>query len=471
MSSVRNEAPKVLLALGLTAVLALALLAPVGASSHREAPLITEDPVADNTDVYAFMDPSDPNKVTIIANWIPLEEPAGGPNFFKFGDDVLYEINIDNNGDAVDDIAYEFRFRTTLRNPNTFLYNTGPITSLDDPDWNVVQTYTVSEMRGGRRTVLGENLLTPPVNIGPRSTPDYESLAAEAVRTVRRGIEVFAGQRDEVFPVDLGSLFDLGGLRPFNPAHVIPLPAEPGIDTTTGYNVHTIAMRIPTGQLVRGGDPVIGIRSTTYRRAGRVFEGGDGANLVHSGPWVQVSRLGNPLVNEVVIPLGNKDRFNASQPADDGQFLDFVVDPELGALIPVLYPGVQVPGEPRNDLVTIFLTGIPGLNQPAGVTPSEMLRLNTSVSPSGFPNGRTLQDDVVDIALRAVAGIFCDSQSGDPEDGCEGFTLAGSPFNVFPNNALEDGASGNDLPFLAQFPYMPTPHAGYDHVHDHSNTG
>jgi hypothetical protein len=468
MTLIRTNLPRVLLALGLGAALLLALLVPVGASSHREAPLITEDPVADNTDVYAFVDPVDPDKVTLIANWIPLEEPAGGPNFFKFGDDVLYEINIDNNGDAVDDIVYEFRFRTTLRNPNTFLYNTGPITSLDDPDWNIVQTYTVSEMRAGRRTVLGQNLLSPPVNIGPRSTPDYESLAAAAVHRVRRGIEVFAGQRDEVFPVDLGSIFDLGGLRPFNAAHLIPLPPEPGIDTTTGFNVHTIAMRIPKSQLVRG-DAVIGIRSTTYRRASRVFEGGDGANLVHSGPWVQVSRLGMPLVNEVVIPLGMKDRFNASAPADDVQFLDFVVDPELGRLIPVLYPGVEVPQAPRNDLVTIFLTGIPGINQPSGVTPSEMLRLNTSIATSGFPNGRTLQDDVVDVALRVVAGIFCESASGDPADGCSGFS-ADSPFNRPPNNALADGASGNDLPFLADFPYMPTPHQGYDHVHDHSNT-
>ena len=214
-------------------------------SSHREAPEISKDPVADNTDLYAFVDPNDSSKVTIIANYIPLEEPAGGPNFFQFGDDVLYEIKIDNDGDAIEDVTYQFRFNTMLRNPNTFLYNTGPITSLASPSWNMRQLYSVTRVirDGGdgerRRAVLGTDLVSPPVRIGPRSTPDYPALATLAIQTLPGGRKVFAGQRDEGFYVDLGSIFDLGGLRPFNDLHFLPLPKLPaGKDGTKGYNVH-----------------------------------------------------------------------------------------------------------------------------------------------------------------------------------------------------------------------------------------
>jgi len=457
--------------IGLGAALPLALAATVYASSHREAPLITEDPVADNTDTYAFVDPVDTTKVVLIANWIPLEEPAGGPNFFKFGDDVRYDIDIDTNGDAKEDIVFQFRFRTQIQNKATFLYNTGPITSLDDPHFNVRQTYRVTRVQHGVKTVLATSLPTPPVNIGPRSTPSYEALAATAVQTLPGGIRVFAGQRDEAFFVDLGSVFDLLGLRPFNPAHLIPLADERGLDMTSGYNVHTIALQIPKDQLVEG-DPVIGVWSTTYRRQVRVFEDKEGDDLDHEGPFVQLSRLGMPLVNELVIPLGQKDHFNASDPKDDAQFLSFVQDPEPARLIPLLYPGVFTcfPTPPRNDLVAIFLTGIPGLNQPKSVKPAEMIRLNTSIDPTplgsrdrlgllagqldGFPNGRRLEDDVVDIELRALAGAT-------PLGPCNG---------VSPNKDLSDGVDGNDMPPLDHFPYIPTPHQGYDHVHDHSNT-
>jgi len=458
---------RALLVLGLASSLILASLVPVGASSHREAPLITEDPVADSTDLYAFMKGEN---LVIVSNWIPLEEPGGGPNFYKFGDDVLYKINIDNDGDARDDLVYEFRFKTRINNKETFLYNTGPITFSDGKyqNLNLLQTYSVTEVKDGMRKVLRSGLRTPPNRVGPRSTPDYANLASKAVHNLGDGIKVFAGQRDEVFPVDLGSIFDLGGLRPLNGFHAIPGPTDTtGIDTTSGYNVHSIVMSIPKDEVIAD-DPVLGIYTTTYRRKYRTYTNG-GATLDHSGPWVQVSRLGMPLTNEVVIPLGKKDRFNASKPTNDGQFLNYVVDPELGKLVPFLYSpsGIQVPGAPRNDLVTIFLTGIPGINQPMNVVPSEMLRINTSL-PSGFPNGRTLQDDVVDVALQAVAGIFCDSASGNPADGCTGASFA-SPFNVFPNNAITDGVSGNDRAFLANFPYMPLPHSGYDHKHDHSN--
>jgi hypothetical protein len=479
-----------LIAGGLAGALTIGLLAPIGASSHREAPAITEDQVADNTDVYAFVSPDRPDTVTLVANWIPLEEPAAGPNFYRFGDDVLYEINVDNNGDSGADISYEFRFKTQIRNPETFLYNTGPVTSLDDPDLNVVQTYSVTRVQGGHRQTIGENLVVAPANVGPRSTPNYEqNLGSKAVYDVANGHRVFAGPRDDPFFVDLGSVFDLAGLRPFNEAHAVKLPAADGVDGLAGYNVHTAAIQVPISELtgavatakahdanadglatLEGGkkapatpDPVIGVWSATYRRQTRVF-GNGGDDLRHKGNWVQVSRLGMPLVNELVIPLGEKDRFNASPPWTDGQFAGRVLDPEPARLIPQLYPGVTVPPAPRNDLAAIFLTGVPDLNQPVNVVASEMIRLNTSIKPTiadpnqqsrlgllggetdGFPNGRRLVDDVVDIELRALAGATP-------------FTPA---FNVAPNNQLGDGVDANDRAFLTSFPYVAAPTSGYD---------
>ena len=484
-----HRAPRALVALGVAAVLALAMLVPAGASSHREAPGITDDPLVDNTDVYAFVSPDDPDTVTLISNWIPFEVPAGGPNFYNFDDTARYLIHIDNNGDAVADITYEWRFSTRLDNPknpvpNTFLYNTGPITSLDDPDWNIKQTYTLTVVAGGKRTVLGENLPVPPNNVGPRSTPNYPALANQAI--VELGdIKSFAGQRDEAFPVDLGSIFDLGGLRPFNPAHVIPLPEDEPVNATNGLNVHSVALQVPISKLTQKDDPVIGVWSTTERRRTEVhlgpteaLESGLDRTEKHEGDWVQVSRLGNPLVNEVVVPTEVKDVFNALPPAADADVfptidapplatqgdIPLVTDPILAELIEVLYPGVETPDPPRQDLVTIFLTGIPDLNQPAGdVRPAELLRLNTAIKPSnpnpneqnrlgllggetdGFPNGRRLIDDVVDIELRALAG----ATPFTPE------------FNVEPNNLLGDGVSGNDQPFLTEFPYIPHPFNGY----------
>src|SRR5205809_1863951 len=265
-------------------------------SSHREAHGISKDPVADNTDLYAFVDPNDASKVTIIANYIPLEEPAGGPNFFQFGDDVLYEIKIDNDGDAVEDVTYQFRFRTVLGNPNTFLYNTGPITSLTSPSWNMRQLYSVTRVAksddGRSRTVLGTDLVSPPVRIGPRSTPNYPALANAAIQTLSGGVKVFAGQRDEGFFVDLGSIFDLGALRPFQNLHLIPLPAMGGKDGTKGYNVHTIAIQIPKTDLTRDGSiptdvqsekSVIGVWATASRQRGRVQ--GDDGERTSAGGW------------------------------------------------------------------------------------------------------------------------------------------------------------------------------------------
>jgi len=454
------------------AAMVLAGLGPAGASSHKEAPLIAQDPVADATDLYAFVSPDRPNTVTLVANYVPFENPAGGPNFDRFGNDVLYRINVDNDGDAVPDIKYDFRFNTKIRNGNTFLYATGPVTKNLDGDLNIVQTYSLSRTEGGTRTTLGSNLPTPADNVGPVSTPDYEATALKAVRNVGNGIKVFAGQRDDPFFVDLGAIFDLGQLRPFLPKYKpAPRPAEKGRNSINGFNLHSLVMQIPINQLTQNHkalakgakDPnaVIGVWTTAYRYKNRVLTGN--GNLNESGKFVQVSRLGHPLVNELVIPLKDKERFNASQPKDDAQFAKYVLDPVLSRGIRQLY-GLKTPGVPRTkDLVPIFLTGIPGLNMPPNVVPSEELRLNMGIGPSakpnplgvlggdiaGFPNGRRLSDDVVDISLRAVAG-------GTP------FTPA---FNVSPNNDLGDGVNNGDRPFLSSFPYLGTPFQGYQDPH------
>jgi len=444
-------------------------MSPGRASSHREAPLISQDPMADNTDLYAFVSPDRPNTVTIIANYIPLESPAAGPNFPAFDDSVLYEIHVDNDGDSREDLTYQFRFTTETNNPDTFLYNTGPITSLDDPNWNRRQTYSVKLVRGDRSDrdeVLGTDLTTPPDNIGPRSTPNYEALAASAVHSLRGGIKVFAGQRDDPFFVDLGSVFDLAGLRQFNPAHLIPLPAEPGRDAVAKYNTHSIALQVPIRQLL-GRDPdkpTIGIYASASRQAVRVLrQDGDKSDF---GPYVQVSRLGEPLINEAVIPLGKKDFWNRSDPEDDGQFADFYTRPEVSRLENLLYGAAlsSIDVTDRNDLVAILLTGVPGLNF-TGPRPADLLRLNTSVPPTaapsrlavldgdlaGFPNGRRLADDIVDIELRAFGQGYGPILQN----------LLGLP-NKSPNNLLGDGVDANDLPFLSSFPYVGTPHQGYD---------
>src|SRR5262245_5357882 len=386
---------RLLVRIGFGACLVAGAVLLAVAARQREAPSIATDQLADNTDVYAFVSPDAPDTVTMIGDWIPLEAPNGGPNFYKFGDDVLYRINIDNDGDADDDIVYEFRFKTRIQNNQTFLYNTGPIASLDDPNFNIRQTYSVTRIDRQGRHLLGDNLTTPPVNVGARSTPNYDALADAAIHTLSDGSRVFAGQRDDPFFVDLGSVFDLLGLRPFNAAHVIPLPPAPGVDGLKGINVHSIAIQVPKTRLTHDGsvgtDPdntnsIIGVYSTTLRRRLRIENDRDDHDNDRGDDWVQVSRLGMPLVNEVVIPLGKKDRFNASDPRNDQQFASFVLNPEPARLIPVLYPGVNVPPAPRNDLVAIFLTGIPGLNQPKNVRASEMIRLNMAIPPSASPN-------------------------------------------------------------------------------------
>jgi hypothetical protein len=440
------------------------------ASSHREAPVIADDPAADNTDLYAFRSPDRPDTVTIVANYIPLEEPAGGPNFAKFDDSVLYELKIDSDGDAAEDISYQFRFKTTVGNGNTFLYNTGQITSLADPDLNVRQTYTVTRVtRKGKGEELGTGILTPPVNIGPRSTPGYDALAAAAVQDLPGGIKVFAGQRDDPFFVDLGSVFDLAGLRPFNAFHALPLAGGAGVDGVAGFNTHSIAIQVPIDQLVKIPNTTIGIYASASRQKIRVLDQ-DGTSK-SEGPWVQVSRLGNPLINEVVIPLGQKDLWNRSEPEDDADFASSYTDPEVPALVNLLYPALpDVATTGRADLVAVLLTGVPGLNF-TGPTQADLLRLNTSIAPSGpvgtgnrlgvlagqfagYPNGRRLEDDVTDIELRALACGY-----GDILQGALGLC------NLAPNNILGDGVDANEKPFSTTFPYMASPHQGYAHSH------
>jgi len=471
-------------------------------SSHREAPEISKDPVADSADLYAFVSPDVPDTVTIIANYIPLESPDGGPNFYEFGTDVLYAINIDNDGDGVADFSYLFEFQSETTNLDTFLYNTGPISSLTDPNWNRRQTYTVTQInRNGHMKVLGAGLPCPPCNIGPLSTPNYETaLAQPAVQQLSDGITVFAGQRAEGFYVDLGSIFDLGVLRPFAADHILGnlISTMGGVNATKALNVHSIAMQIPMDLLSRRKvtptnpairDSVIGVWTSAARQAATVLPPTPKANAasVYAGPWVQVSRLGNPLINEVVIPLSQKDFWNHEAPASDVQFAQYVSNPELGRLLPALYPGVfpnlaayNAAGTPnRADLTAILMTGIPsgvipGFQNFTGVVQSDMLRLNMAIPPAtasstlpsnlgllggdlaGFPNGRRVFDDVVTIEIQAIAGATLGlvDPSFKPDAAAslvnQGLTSSGTDIT----------AMGTEN-YLSSFPYLGVPHSGY----------
>jgi uncharacterized protein DUF4331 len=430
----------------------------VKASSHREAPLISQDQYADNTDVYSFVSPRNPDRVTLISNFIPLEAPQAGPNYYKFDDNVLYEIMVDNDADAVEDVTFQFRFRTETRNRNTFLYNTGQVTTIDDPDLNVRQFYSVTRFDGprrqGRGQVLADNVPVAPVNVGVRSFPNYAAVASGAVRQLPGNLQVFAGPRDEGFYVDVGGVFDLLGVPPAD---------QNDVDGLAGANVHSIAIEVPIASLTRSGtrpssasaaDAVIGVWSTASRPSVTSRGGGQEA---HNNHFVQVSRLGQPLVNELVIPRSTKDVFNSLEPTGDAAALAFVQDPEPARLLTQLF-GIRVPPTPRTDLVTIFLQGIPGLNQPPNVRPSEMQRLNVAIPPSpvpnrlgvlagdraGFPNGRRVGDDVVDIALRVMAGA----------------TPLTPTFNTGINAQLGDGVDSNDVPYLDEFPYLGLPAPG-----------
>ena len=480
-------------------------------SSHREAPEISKDPVADSTDLYAFVSPDAPDTVTILANYVPLQGPAGGPNFYEFGDDVLYEINIDNDNDANVDITYQFQFTNVIEVGGTFLYNVGPITSLDSANWNRRQFYSVTRIdwsdhrcKGSRRhhhhcncgqQTLASNLPSPPCNIGPRSTPNYDALASAAIQTLPDGSKVFVGQRAEGFYVDLGSIFDLAALRPIQSAHLIPIPGSAAaVNATKDLNVHTIALQIPKTLLTNDGstpsDPtaplaVIGVWTTASRQRVHFNHGsGGGNNPANVGPFTQVSRLGNPLFNEVLVPMERKDDWNEDPPTNDSEYADGVLHPELAKLLPVLYPGafpnlqaLVNSGKDRADLAAILLTGIPlGVVSPnfqnfTGTTQADLLRLNMAIPPSaapnnlgvvggdlaGFPNGRRLADDVVNIELKAIAGATYPlvDKTFTP-DAAVGIVDPG-----LTTNATDQTARGTEH-YLAAFPYLGTPRSGYD---------
>lgn len=468
-------------------------------SSHREAPEISKDPVADNTDTYAFVSPDKPDTVTLITNYVPLEGPAGGPNFYSFGDDVLYAIHIDNDGDGKPDVTYSFRFHTTVADEDTFLYNTGPITSISDSTFNVKQFYQVTRVEGtyAQRenwwdygTRLGSNLACPPCNVGPLSTPNYATLASQAVHSLAGGRTVFAGQRAEGFYVDLGAIFDLGQVRDIDKLHTtfglkgVTLTNMPGVNATAALNVNSIAIQVPIRDVTRGGwwhsggwdnkHATIGVWGAAYRQRVRIYDA-DKGEIVNSGPYRQVSRLGNPLFNEVINPLGQKDQWNSLPPSADKLFAKNVANPELAALLPVLYPGVfpnlaayNKTGKARADLEAILLTGIPagiikGFQNYTGATQADELRLNTAIppttknpstlgllgnDPAGFPNGRRVFDDVTSIELKALAGA----------------TLPLVDKSYKADAAVADvtgGVTDTGLVYLEAFPYLGTPHDGF----------
>jgi len=477
-------------------VFGVAVIAPgtASASSHREAPMILGDPQHDGTDTYAFVNPNDPDKVTLIASWNPFEEPNGGPNFYPFAEGSKYYINIDNDGDGLADQKYRWTFtnidtradlpRTRNTDEGTFLYNTGPVTSFDDPDLRFKQTYDLVEEVSG--TVLARDAKVAPSNVGEASMPDYQSLRDEAITPVRVGLRQnglsFAGQADDSFFLDL-RIFDLLFGADLS---------EVGQDTLAGYNVNSVALTLPARSFALRGNanrnPVIGVWQTTERQTLNLETGQP------AGDFVQVSRLGNPLVNELFLPANLKDAFNAIVPAQDataagGQVLERVLDPEVPRLIEAIY-GIPAPATPRTDLAEIFLTGVTteldgtglfaslgeaddmapiqlDLNSqamnadvnPAAFVPSEMLRLNMRIPPSrnpnrlgvlagdlaGYPNGRRLADDVADITIQVAEGFFVD---GDGD---------GRPDGIVEALAAGDAVNQNDVQFSSSFPFIALP--------------
>lgn len=440
----------------------LTIAGAASGSSHREAPGITRTPKLDNTDLYAFRsyEAGKTATTTILANFQPFQDSYGGPNYFLMEENAVYDIHIDNNGDALPDITYEFRFFNQHQNKTVAvngvqvaipLSNIAPANENDVRGLNVLQYYTVTVIQDGVRTEainpFGRTKFYPKPfdNIGSKSFPNYARYADAHIGLLSYGGcgaagRTFVGQRKEGFQVAVGEIFDLINLNPVG-------AANGERNDLLDKNVTTIALEIPTACLTNGSEPVIGIWTGAHTTTNGV-----------TGPGV--SRLGMPLVNEVVIGLPDKDRFNASRPVDDGQFATYVTNPVLPELIEILFPGVQAPNKfPRTDLVSVFLTGVAGLNQPANVVPAEMLRLNTSIAPkapaaqsnlgvlgndtSGFPNGRRPGDDVVDIELRVLMGAL--------------LTDAEAPSRNLP---YTDGASVSALDFLGTFPYLATPIGG-----------
>ena len=472
---------------------------PAQASSHREAPFITTVPKVDATDFYMFSsyEPGRDGYVTLIANYQPLQAAYGGPNYFQMDPNALYAIHIDSNGDAKPDWTFQFSFQNSLADNkipvggkmvSIPLVQNGSraVDGVFDGGLNVRETFNITAFRAPAtfksvtNAANGAVFFDKPVdNIGNKTIPNYAAYAAKHVYNITipdcaTPGRVFVGQRKDPFVVNLGETFDLINIK--LPATEFDAGAEKAArDDLATKNVTTIAMELPIACLTSGTDPVIGGWTTASIREVRTMTApasGLNVNAAYTGGYTQVSRLGMPLVNEVVIGLKDKDKFNGSQPGDDGQFIDYVTNPTLPTLVEALFgaAGVKAPTNfPRNDLVTAFLTGVPGLNKPATVTPSEMLRLNTGIAAvakgsqnrlgviagdnAGYPNGRRLGDDVVDISLRVVMGKLCTLSLGcvpaDAPSGGLGFT---------------DGAYVDDSFFDATFPYVKNPLPGSPQV-------
>ena len=397
------------------------------ASSHREAPGIAEDQYADNTDVYAFISPNDSDKIVFVANYVPLLLPTSGPNFYRFSDNARYEIRIDNDGDARPDVTYRYNFRSQIKNGNTFLYNVGPVANINDDNLNVIQRYDLIRIdhRRRRREVLIRNQPVAPWHVGKRSFPNdsYESVARQAIYD-NGSLKSFAGPRDEPFFADL-AVFDLLGVG--------------GTPYTDGLNVMSLVLELPITDVTGDGlrptdattaDAIIGVYARTTRPRARILN--RWSKPFNFGRYLQVSRLAWPLVNEVIIPLQDKDAYNRTNPKDDVAFYgQYILDPEVPKLLNlVLNAGCpDAPANGRTDIV--------GLLSPNGTTAADLLRINVAVgqtyADSAFPNGRTLTDDVLDTLLT----VACNNGS-----------------------AIGDGVDANDLPFLNDFPYLASPHSG-----------
>ena len=465
-----------------------AALASAGAfaASHREAPLIANDPTADNTDFYMFRSWTNPANVVFIVNVIPAEEPSAGPNYFNFGDDALYRINVDTNADGADDLTYEVRFKTELRGPLTGLrlplsyVALPPITALDGTGSEGLilrQQYTVTQVRGNTRIDLGTKpMFAVPSNIGPLTMPNYEALAAQGIYTLANGGKVFAGQRDETFYIDLGATFDTLNLRRTPPVLTALEDADDnhnafGTDMLSGFNVNTIAIEVPISSVTANPNGFIGAYASTSRHKVRVLRDAQSNDPVESGPQVQVSRMANPLVNEVVIGTGSKDRWNTTDPDAETQFVDFYLNSRLATAINLRF-GTAIPTTNRTDLVNVLLKypSQPQSGTCGGNDCAELLRLNLSVpptppasqrrlsvlagDPAGWPNGRRPNDDVTDIALRVVAGKLIGTPEGNLALG------DGVNFNI--------GAEGSNVTangIYTVFPYLPTPHDGRNRRH------
>jgi hypothetical protein len=494
------------------AIAALAAATTTLASSHREAPFITTAPKVDGTDFYMFMsyETGRSDYVTIISNYQPLQAPYGGPNYFKMDPNALYEIHLDNNGDAKEDITFQFRFQNKFNNISLPIGNknvsipltqAGQVTDRNSPALNVNETFTVDVVRGDRRggqrasvtnAAGGGRTFDKPVdNIGTKTIPDYAGYADRHIYNVNipgcsMPGKLFVGQRKEAFAVNLGTIFDLVNA----PLGVITDPALIGAvpNTIDDANITTLALELHKSCITQGNEPVVGGWMTASLRQAQLLDPtprkGHQTTAFVGGAWTQVSRLGMPLVNEVVIGLQDKDRFNGSKPKDDGQFADYVTNPTLPALLEIALalPNTAPRNLPRNDLVTTFLTGINGVNKPANVVPSEMLRLNTAIPPvpfaqqnrlgivgnllaggndnAGYPNGRRPKDDVVDISLVAVMGGLCVA-NGD--NNALGFGADCKPGNVPLGTTafrLHDAVDQAVVPLLTRFPYLATPTPG-----------